>query len=82
MIDEIVGGEAGINPCNGEINLVCSGYIHNGYQRGEKLKIYIQTSILELFNNIISMTSEKYYFSDCPYINTICVSRKYKYRKI
>ncbi|MFR8619475.1 MAG: metallopeptidase TldD-related protein, partial [Romboutsia timonensis] len=29
MIDEIVGGEAGINPCNGEINLVCSGYIHN-----------------------------------------------------
>ena len=65
MIDEIVGGEAGINPCNGEINLVCSGYIHNGYQRGEKLKIYIQTSILELFNNIISMTSEKYYFSDC-----------------
>ena len=34
MIDEIVGGEAGINPCNGEINLVCSGYIHNGYQRG------------------------------------------------
>ena len=38
MIDEIVGGEAGINPCNGEINLVCSGYIHNGYQRGEILK--------------------------------------------
>ena len=82
MIDEIVGGEAGINPCNGEINLVCSGYIHNGYQRGEKLKIYIQTSILELFNNIISMTSEKYYFSDCLIITPFVLVENIRYRKI
>ena len=82
MIDEIVGGEAGINPCNGEINLVCSGYIHNGYQRGEKLKIYIQTSILELFNNIISMTSEKYYFSDCLILTTFVLVENIRYRKI
>ena len=82
MIDEIVGGEAGINPCNGEINLVCSGYIHNGYQRGEKLKIYIQTSILELFNNIISMTSEKYYFSDCLILTPFVLVENIRYRKI
>lgn len=82
MIDEIVGGEAGINPCNGEINLVCSGYIHNGYQRGEKLKIYIQTSILELFNNIISMTSEKYYFSDCLILTPSVLVENIRYRKI
>ena len=81
MIDEIVGGEAGINPCNGEINLVCSGYIHNGYQRGEKLKIYIQTSILELFNNIISMTSEKYYFSDCLILTPFVLVENIRYRK-
>lgn len=82
MIDEIGGGEAGINPCNGEINLVCSGYIHNGYQRGEKLKIYIQTSILELFNNIISMTSEKYYFSDCLILTPFVLVENIRYRKI
>ena len=82
MIDEIVGGEAGINPCNGEINLVCSGYIHNVYQRGEKLKIYIQTSILELFNNIISMTSEKYYFSDCLILTPFVLVENIRYRKI
>ena len=82
MIYEIVGGEAGINPCNGEINLVCSGYIHNGYQRGEKLKIYIQTSILELFNNIISMTSEKYYFSDCLILTPFVLVENIRYRKI
>ena len=82
MIDEIVGGEAGINPCNGQINLVCSGYIHNGYQRGEKLKIYIQTSILELFNNIISMTSEKYYFSDCLILTPFVLVENIRYRKI
>ena len=82
MIDEIVGGEAGINPCNGEINLVCSGYIHNGYQRGEKLKIYIQTSILELFNNIMSMTSEKYYFSDCLILTPFVLVENIRYRKI
>ena len=82
MIDEIVGGEAGINPCNGEINLVCSGYIHNGYQRGEKLKIYIQTSILELFNNIISMTSEKYYISDCLILTPFVLVENIRYRKI
>lgn len=82
MIDEIVGGEEGINPCNGEINLVCSGYIHNGYQRGEKLKIYIQTSILELFNNIISMTSEKYYFSDCLILTPFVLVENIRYRKI
>ena len=82
MIDEIVGGEAGINPCNGEINLVCSGYIHNGYQRGEKLKIYIQTSILELFNNIISMTSEKYYFSECLILTPFVLVENIRYRKI
>ena len=82
MIDEIVGGEAGINPCNGEINLVCSGYIHNGYQRGEKLKIYIQTSILELFNNIISMSSEKYYFSDCLILTPFVLVENIRYRKI
>ena len=82
MIDEIVGGEAGINPCNGEINLVCTGYIHNGYQRGEKLKIYIQTSILELFNNIISMTSEKYYFSDCLILTPFVLVENIRYRKI
>ena len=82
MIDEIVGGEAGINPCNGEINLVCSGYIHNGYQRGEKLKIYIQTIILELFNNIISMTSEKYYFSDCLILTPFVLVENIRYRKI
>ena len=82
MSDEIVGGEAGINPCNGEINLVCSGYIHNGYQRGEKLKIYIQTSILELFNNIISMTSEKYYFSDCLILTPFVLVENIRYRKI
>lgn len=82
MIDEIVGGEAGINPCNGEINLVCSGYIHNGYQRGEKLKIYIQTSILDLFNNIISMTSEKYYFSDCLILTPFVLVENIRYRKI
>lgn len=82
MIDEIVGGEAGINHYNGKINIVCSGNIHNGYQRGEKLKIYVETNILELFNNITAMTKEKYYFSDCLILSPFMLVDHIKFTKI
>ena len=82
MIDEIVGGEAGINPYNGKINIVCNGYIQNGYQRGEKLKIYVKTDILELFNNITTMTKEKYYFSDCLILSPFVLVENINFTKI
>ncbi|EPY6472934.1 metallopeptidase TldD-related protein [Clostridium sporogenes] len=82
MVDEIVGGEAGINPHNGDINIICSGYIHNGYQRGEKIKIYIETNILEIFNNVTSVTKDKYYFSDCLILSPFVLVENIRYRRI
>ncbi|MGL4991243.1 metallopeptidase TldD-related protein [Cetobacterium sp.] len=82
MINEIVGGEAGINYSNGNINIVCNGYIGNGDKKGEIIKIYIETSMLDFFNNIVSMTKDKYYFSDCHILTPFIITENIKYTKI